>query len=442
MYTRFFLFLDLFIVRMKRQILLKLSAISMLLATACLLFACGNDPDYERDSALYPRNGLFFEMFPNDKARNDSVSANLSEGVILTVHPRASYELSFDAEGGTPPTMQIFRLFLNSDSSGFNANMVQKVSGKNINGRFVYSFKCNENEMSYWAVTLEQDGTYYQGATRNVRLTGSGAYSDHMSLNLIVVGNVASELEGFTIDDLAQGLLQKYRKEYSSVTIDTLYVSYANEHPTLGYKYPANEPWIAGRSSEDVMLSELGGWPGRENALDLVLVHYIEDIGILGYSDLFAGKMGGGFGSTIVLGAFVHTFMGESALIMDNITETALHETGHFFGLRHSTASAVDLALYGDYSNYEDGFEDTPYCSNLLKRDALKAGSSAVTDFRVRRGIFHRVTTAAAGIANFNPTLCPDASNYMFPIDTEVEYNGFSEEQLAMLRASLMIYPH
>lgn len=406
------------------------------LLTMALLSACttiAEDDDY----ILLPDNGLRFTAFPNDAAKNDSISANLSHGIKMIVHPKATYELSFDADLSIPkaPSLQLFKTFPSTkDPNYFSVVKLKNVSAVLEEGRYVYRFSCEGNSKALWALTLEQNETYYQGTTNNFRLTGEGAYSDHMSLNLVVVGNVASQLKKFTIDDLAEELLTAFRKNYGSITIDTIYVRYSSDHPTLGSKYPADEPWIAGWSSEDKLLSELGGWPGIENALDMVLVHSIVDQGVLGYSNLFSGNMGGGTGSTVILGANVYTASGMSSLDKKEIVETAIHETGHFFGLRHTTSTNSDMKGWGDFSVVEDGFDDTPYCEKLLASNLLKTRAGYdIMDWGMPR---HKVS------ANFNLNVCEDATNIMFPIDAEAENPTFSEQQLATLRASLMIYPH
>jgi hypothetical protein len=282
-----------------------------------------------------------------------------------------------------------------------------------------------------------------------VRLEGEGAYSDHFSLNLIVVGDVENDFIGFTLDDLSSEMLKSFRRYYSSktsesVTIDTLYVSFAHQHPSLGKKYPANEPWIAGYSSEDDMLSELGGWPGIEKALDIVLVHYINADQVLGFSSLFSGEMGGGEGSTVILGAFMKTTYGnEEPVPMNEIVETAIHETAHFFGLRHTTSTTADIRSlyddydYGDYSNLEDGLEDTPYCPQLQRSGLVKSMSSDMKMYRMSNK-----SLATSNVASFSVDRCPDYDNFMFPvIGNGVKYH-FTAQQQAILRANLMLFPH
>ncbi len=417
-----------------------LIAISLLVG--CLCVGCTDD---ESSEIVLNPGDITYGLYPNDAAKNDSVSAHLARGISLIVHPKATYELSFDVDPAyDAPTMQLFRLIFDEGGSRFRSKKVRTLEPQVKAGRYVYSFTCEENAIAEWAATLSLEDDYFPGKTRNVRFTGEGAYSDHLSINLIVVGNVDSELDGFTLKDLASQMQKAFRRDYSSIMVDTLYVSYAHEHPTLGAKFPADEPWIAGYSSEDMMLSELGGWPGRENALDIVLVHSIDATQVLGYSDLFSGKLGGGKGSTVVLGAYARSpYDEEVSLSMDEIVETALHESGHFLGLRHTTTTKADIQHIvgdydlGDYSNVEDGLDDTPYCEKLQRSGLMQKMKKDVND----RHLFYR-TALVERAASFRLTDCPDATNYMFPSIVNGVSLSFSKKQLAVLRANLMIIPH
>ena len=382
-----------------------LIAISLLVG--CLCVGCTDD---ESSEIVLNPGDITYGLYPNDAAKNDSVSAHLARGISLIVHPKATYELSFDVDPAyDAPTMQLFRLIFDEGGSRFRSKKVRTLEPQVKAGRYVYSFICEEN-----------------------------------AIDLIVVGNVDSELDGFTLKDLASQMQKAFRRDYSSITVDTLYVSYAHEHPTLGAKFPADEPWIAGYSSEDMMLSELGGWPGRENALDIVLVHSIDATQVLGYSDLFSGKLGGGKGSTVVLGAYSRSpYDEEVSLSMDEIVETALHESGHFLGLRHTTTTKADIQHIvgdydlGDYSNVEDGLDDTPYCEKLQRSGLMQKMKKDVND----RHLFYR-TALVERAASFRLTDCPDATNYMFPSIVNGVSLSFSKKQLAVLRANLMIIPH
>ena len=411
------------------------------LSLTALLASCGDDSSQE--FILYPDSGVIFGLNPNDLARNDSAAANLAHGITLVVHPQATYQLSFDVDPNyDAPKLQLFRLYLNNDGDELHAKEVRTLDPVVQNGRYVYSFLCEENESALWATTLIQNETYYEGRVSNIRFTGQGAYSDHFSINLILVGNIEEELEDFTVDELASNLLAEFRKHYTSVTIDTLYINRAAKHPTLGKKYPANEPWLSGRSSDDYMVSELGGWPGIEYALDITLVHFIDKEGILGYANLFSANLGKGVGSTVVLGTHIKSPTGEETLDMKSIIETALHETGHFFGLRHTTATQADIENiygpydFGDYSNIDDGLDDTPSCVGAANVSLMKIQQ---TDIQSRH-LMPRIHVAAN--STFKAENCPDASNYMFPVTVENVDLQFSKQQLEIIRKNLTIIPH
>lgn len=415
--------------------------LAILLYAGLVLFLAGCSESDSGDPDLYPDNGLAFWMFPNDGAVSDSVAANLAHGVILEVHAGATYTLSFDADTlAGAPTLQLFRLHLNSSQSAYSARRVRTLKPTLVNGRYEYSFLCEERDAAEWAATLEKDDTFYKGSTRNVRLSGDGAYSDHLSLNLVLVGNVAKKLQGFTVDELASNMLAQFRRFYTGIVIDTLYVNYAENHPVNGTHYPPNEPWVAGRSDSDIMMQKLGGsWPGADKALDLVLVHYVDEVGLMGYSFLFSGNLGGGEGSTVVLGAHVKTPSGTVVNSMADIVETAVHESGHFLGLRHTTASHGDIQATGDFSMIEDGLSDTPFCKGLLQSGLVKKKAFEGTDMKVRYGIHGRSVTERGG--EFDIYSCPDATNLMFPVSGQ-EYGPLTEQQQNLVRKTLMIYPH
>lgn len=406
---------------------------------ACLLNACGMDDGVSSESSgPYPAD-LAFYLYANDPAANDSVAANLNTGVVMPVQPGGSYTLSFDADPDrNPPKLHIYRLKA-SDDQLYLANRARTLTAQDSAGRWIYRFDCQENAPAYWAPLLVEGNSYYTGKVENLLLEGGGSNSLRFSLNLVLVGTYGGTSDSVSLDSLARILLDRFREDFSvsGISIDTIYVHRASERKDLGADYPDGKPWRAGYSSSDYYLWELGGWPetdsepGIYNALDLILVHRIEMPGVLGYSTLFGGNFGGGIGSTIVLGT--HYYMqggGEFSQTSADIAQTATHEAGHFLGLRHTTSTFSELESSGDYSNVEDGIDDTPYCGKVILAKSALAKSVGFPLEIVPRHVLSKSTS------------CPDADNPMFPTNGSETVGKFTEGQGALMRKNLQLFEH
>lgn len=405
----------------------------------CGMFGSSSSEDAEVD----PLSGLPFSAYPNDAAENDSANAYLATGLMLTVHPGASYTISFNADSNyDSPKLQLYRLKFPTDST-YTYRQIRNISAKEVDGKWVYTFDCSEDDRAYWATTLlGEDGSYYKGKVSGFSFKGVGAYDSHLSLNLIVVGSYGGTSDSVSLDSLSKMILEGFRSALSGggIIVDTLYLHHASERTDLATSYPDNKQWQAGKSSDDMFLTELGGWPdslgekGIYYALDLILVHRIESAGVLGYSILFGGSLGGGTGSTVVIGTQYYTVspLRKYPQKASEIVATTVHESGHFLGLRHTTSTMADMESSGDFSNREDGLDDTPYCSDYIPYFS----STLVKRSDVRYLPMPRL------VLSKSLSSCPDASNPMFPSAVDVESTGFSVEQIALAKATLELYKH
>ncbi len=412
------------------------------LAVLLALGGCGVFSDSASsgdDSSLLPLD-VSFVLYANDLAKNDSAAAHLSSGVLMPVQPGASYTLSFDADSSRkPPRLHLFRLVMRSDSL-YIGSRVRNVKPLDSLGRWIYRFDCRESEQTYWAPILVDGDSYYSGPVKNLFLDGEGNYGSHFSLNLILAGSYGGTSDSVSLDSLSTLFLRSFREAFAAggISIDTIYLHRASERSDLSTRYFDDIPWLAGKSSSDYFLSELGGWPDSPgepdvyHALDLVLVHRIEMPGVLGYSVLFGGNLGAGLGSTVVIGThyYVNAFA-EYSQTSQEIVETAIHETAHFFGLRHTTSTTSDLENSGDASNVEDGIPDTPYCGSVIRAKTLPRLFSVPLESQSRQVLFKSAASQ-----------CPDANNPMFPTVNALGMEPFTEGQLALFRKNLQLYPH
>jgi hypothetical protein len=109
------------------------------------------------------------------------------------------------------------------------------------------------------------------------------------------------------------------------------------------------------------------------------------------------------------------------------VANTAAHELGHFFGLRHTTASDLDMQYDDDFSNLDDGFLSTPVCPIPLSK------SSAVPAFSAERSARPQFQYVAAPVFP-SPAVCGDVSNLMFPYACEDQVLLTSEQQVFLRR--------
>lgn len=418
--------------------ILKEFAVAILWGMTLLLAACAEDVSDETEW-VEPVSTKIVMLYPNDKAVSDSVDGYLSKGVVFPVHPSAKYVLSFDWDGASAelPQLQIYRIQNESFLRG-----VRNLEPQLRNGRLYYEFTCDESTPTRWVTALAVGNRLFTGSTKNVHLEAEGAYSDHVTMSLVLTGRLNLFRDSIDVDEFAARLLEEFRRTYTSVVIDTLFVRYAEDHPTAGREFPANNFWIENVFAE-TSIGKLGDWPGfaSQSVVTLALIHGYSEEGMLGLSEQF-GATGDATDRVVTIGESVLSGKSEYPYFVDGIIQVALHEVGHHFGLRHTTTSSDDMLQMDDASIREDGLSDTPFCLDFYKSE-LEIFLDYFNEPLDKRGFAMRKGNAVIYMSmDSDYAKCPDARNIMFPYVSDASVSGFTEEQLDMVRKTILLMPH
>jgi len=143
----------------------------------------------------------------------------------------------------------------------------------------------------------------------------------------------------------------------------------------------------------------------------------------------------------------------ESRVILANratvseLALTAVHELGHFFGLRHTVSTWHDMLQDDDASNVEDGFTDTPFCRidqaipGKIAAPAGEAGAPGGGPARPGRDRDGGYCLRLGRVAD-NSCSVPacDLDNLMHPVDCGYSQLGLSPEQVEFLRRNMAQY--
>lgn len=424
------------------KLLKKFLLLCSLILVIMLYVGCSSDSSSSSDNfILYPIYEPQFEMYPNDAAQNDSAAANLAKGVYLDVTPGGMFKLSFEVESSKDvPELQLFRV-TKRDGKVY-PRMVRQLEAKKDGNRLVYEFDCKEPFKTTWVTTLRTGERFYTGKIRNVKYEGEGPFAQSISLNFVVAGEYSGTADSLSVEELAQKFKTSLEASYR-FKIDSLYISYADMHPIVGKKYPRNRPFVVPYSAaqtEEEMYAlgypDLAVWENskKSKALDIVLVHRIASEQVLGYSYVFGGSVADS-GSAVVV-ATRYTIAGHVSepLLSDEIVQVAIHETGHFLGLRHTTSTESDVQGDNDYSNVEDGLDDTGWCPAIALKKQGNENFESTRRIRRRandRRSFYRVNVD-----------CPDSDNMMFPYSTGNIHSPLTSGQLEIVRKSLSLIVH
>jgi len=375
-----------------------------------------------------------FRLIPNDGSPNDSCNAHLADGIVIPSFPGAKYQLSFTASDAlSPPKLRLYKLFKVNSKYGYTTDQV--ISGSLSDGKWVYDFTSNFLGEVNWLTVLERSGERFTGVVKHLHVTADGVGSGHLSFNLWVTGAYFAPSGNETALQVANALLAGFRYFYSpsGVVVDSVYVLNAADHPLMGKQFPAQTPLIA--TGLENRFDSLGyGLSGPSaSSLDLVLVKGFSEQGMLGESPLLGLNLMQGETGSVVIATQRRSDSGVGyvPVALDELVTTAAHEVGHFFGLRHTTATSRDRQSSGDYSDVEDGLSDTPVCTSLPD---VNSGYSLNPSSKI---LLSRIYVGAL-LVSLN---CPDQQNLMFPYAIGGTIDPLSAEQGALLLRNLRLFP-
>ncbi len=166
--------------------------------------------------------------------------------------------------------------------------------------------------------------------------------------------------------------------------------------------------------------------PGKVH-LYLVDSIFIKNAGagtILGFAPREAYDLDRSLSSRVIL----NSRAGSISLMATTVT----HELGHFFGLRHTVASDLDLAYENDWSNKDDGFPSTGFCA----RPILNSETSLSSPISLPSQTFCLYR------AGLDCSQSCDPGNLMFPFDCSrnfIDQTKLQKDQQSFLRKGMKI---
>lgn len=350
----------------------------------------------------------YIYAYPNDKANNDSASHRLADGgVFLNILQGGSYSVRFQKGSDTiAPELSLYHYSTYTTTIQAQDSIDYwyfPIDAENLKSSDFYKTRLHNKDCSF-----------YKEPTKGFLFEGSGKYSSHFNINLIVIGKYMGTSDKASETTLAETIKARMNEALNNggVFVDKIAVLHAHEHELHGQMFPEDSAYVLPYGRVFANYSLLEKWNGHENALNLMLGYYIDRPNILGFAPRFGGHLDASIPnySYVVLGTHNRVTGKPTAQSSNDIAETAVHEAGHFLGLRHTSSSKNDMEGDLDKSNVEDGLEDTPYCAKV---------------------------NTSENIDN-----CPDRRNIIFPYSSDKTERTYSGEQVEQIRKNLTLMVH
>jgi hypothetical protein len=369
-------------------------------------------------------------LYVNDAAANDSLtSAIVMQGVRFVLQPGKNYAITLESNEKSDQ-ISLFRY----DTRG-GLEKVREYTPDLQGTQEVFFLKSTQTQASvFMAQLLPPDGELAIKRFKSVKLISlETAQASTLKLKLIFAGDLKNLNNDASKASFAKALFAE---------MNAIFVPYGLS--VVG-KYEVADPQGAAR------IVPFGGTfaslPGTREA-GYVHLYLVDSI-----APPASAKLEGGY----ILGFAPReapdlSLQPESRVILSNryfqisgLATTGAHEIGHFFGLRHTTATQIDMGFDQDLSNVDDGLA-TSSCDGLAKK-AWSPKTSSFWDLEMKADNGMVYCLRISGVAESCPGTCflPNPqknplNNLMFAYDCSTSDNpqrNLTSDQIQLWKKNL-----
>lgn len=401
--------------------------------TLLLFFGCGTIT-FDKPT---PNGSDNRRIYVNDSAAADSLSAGVVEsGIKLVMQPNKTYQFSIRTDR-TEDRLQLF--YYNNGPQGSYKNLPATLSA----GKETFSLASDQSSAQFFLAQLVvPDGIGAIKGIRHVSFVSQAAIgNDTLNIRLIFVRQLKNLPSVLAKADFANSLFSEMKKIYANYGI------------VMNGTYDIVEPGLAREvfAFTDQFVNLSGTRVANNAHMYLVDTITIGDSAsglkgeILGFAPREVKDIDQDPESRVIL-ANPYTLGISEAEAANRLATTAVHELGHFFGLRHTVSTLHDILQDDDGSNKEDGFTDTRFCDlqesvtklSATQRNNLPPDTNPFSS-RKKGGPVYCLRI----LGNSCNAFACDLTNLMHPIDCGAASGVvLSKQQINFLKKNLATFRH
>jgi hypothetical protein len=355
-------------------------------------------------------------LYVNDSASNDSLPVSITgKGVKFVLQPGRNYTLRVHT-GATGDVLNLLYLNANNNLQGFGTVTPQVADSEEL-----FTVVGNPERATYFVGQIKINNVIRQSRSKIRLVPVDLVESGSLAVHLFLVGRLKSLSDSSAKGAFARNFLTRLRSLYSRYGV-TLATSYEIVGPDTSVTVAFSGTFVS--------------LPGTRipGSAHLYLVDSISagttpvNGFILGFSPREVFDLYQDPNSRLILS--VRGMLASGGNDSD-LAITAAHELGHFFGLRHPSATAVDTANDHDQSNRDDGLASTSFCPVLSKKTAAPLSTPTIGPGDRPYCLYIASTTC--------PATC-DLSNLMFAYQcNSAAQDTLTPEQQLLMRRNLAL---